>query len=288
MSYGICPLSVVPVRRSANGRSELVSQLLFGELLEVLERKGQRWVLARCVWDNCIGWVRTRQIMEITPSEFERYSCRHAFVLDLMQPVLAEDHMLPVLLGAQLPDFDGMRLELGEKRYHFSGQAVFSDDIPDLHAFVQRIVRRYLYAPAQWGGRSPFGIDSAGLVQVVYKMAGFRLPREADEQVHCGTGVDFLEQSRAGDLAFFEAPNGKINHVGILLEDGRIIHAYGQVRIDPIDHFGIYQDALRDYTHRLRVVRRLLEHEPPAIQAPDAGLSEELQQNQAELFKSPE
>jgi len=286
MPFGICPLSAVPLRRSANGKSELVSQWVFGELVEILEQKGNTWALVRCTWDNVIGWVLVRQLMTITPSEFTRYSRRHAFVLDLVHPVLGEDHMLPILLGAQLPDFDGMRLHLGDTAYHYSGQAVFTSDIPDLHGFVQRIARRYLYAPSLRGGRSPFGLDSAGLVQVVYKMAGYRLPREPEDQVHCGNSVDFLENGQAGDLAFFEAPNGKINHVGLLMDSGQVLHAYGRVRMDLIDHFGIFQKERNRYSHRLRVVRRLLDDQPGVDDAQEQSVDHSHQQ--PELFKSPE
>jgi len=264
MIFGICPLSVVSIRSSASHKSELVSQLLFGELFEVMERKGRQWLKVRCQSDNCVGWIAADQAKPVTPSEFAAYREQFAYSLELVQAVMGEDHFLPVTLGARLPNFDGLRFQLGEARFTFSGQAVFPEDIDQGAGFVLKIARRYLRAPFLWGGRSPLGIDSSGLVQVVYQMAGIAMPREPQQQVMVGTTVDFVEQARPGDLAFFENRNGRITHAGIILPKGQLIHACGQVRIDRVDHYGIYDVDRERYTHRLRLVKRVLpDHTPP-------------------------
>lgn len=266
MVFGICPLSVVPVRNSASHKSELLTQLLFGELFEVLEKKGRQWLKVRCQADNCVGWIAADQAKALTPSEFERYQQHFAYSLELVQAVMCDDYFLPVTLGARLPDFDGLRFQLGEARFTFSGQAVFPEHLTPGADFVLKVARRYLRAPFLWGGRSPYGIDSSGLAQVVYQMAGIALPREPQQQVQMGTTVDFVEQSQPGDLAFFENRAGRIAHVGIILPEGRLIHAAGQVRIDRVDHYGIYDVDRACYTHRLRLVRRVLPGLPPPSQ----------------------
>ena len=268
MTFGICPLSVVPIRSNSTDKSEMISQLLFGELLEVLEKKGRQWLKVRCQWDNFVGWVATSQIKAITPSEFETFQTNFAYSLELMQPVMGNQQYIPVTMGARLPNFDGMHFLLGDEKYTFSGQAVFVKDIELSSEFILKIARKYLNAPFLWGGRSPFGIDSSGFVQVVFKMAGIKLHRDSAEQVFQGTAVDFVEQSVAGDIAFFENKNGRIVHVGIIMPEGQIIHASGNVRIDKLDHYGIFNEELQRYTHKLRLVRRILPFDKTQKQEP--------------------
>lgn len=281
MYFAICHLSVVPVRASNSDKSELVTQLLFGEVVEVIERKGSWWYI-RCTWDNYLGWIDEKQVILITPSEAEQYHSNFAYCLELVQPIIGKDHYIPITVGSRLPHFDGMRLTLQENSYQFTGQAVFPNDLKPSMELLQKIARKYLYAPYLWGGRSPLGIDCSGFTQNVYKMVGYQLPRDAAEQVMEGELIDFVEQAKAGDLAFFENKAGRITHVGILCEDQQIIHASGQVRIDKIDHYGIFNADLGKYTHRLRVTKRMLpaafyEHLKPIVK-------EERVNNQVKLF----
>jgi len=227
-------------------------------MVEILEKRGKRRVKIRCTWDNCIGWVDARQIKPITAGEYEFFQHNFAYNLDLLQPLLGGDHHLPITIGAKLPGFDGIRFRLDEVTYLFSGQAVFPKYLKPTIALTLKIAKRYLYAPAQWGGRSPLGIDSAGFAQMVFKMLGIRLHREAHQQVVQGNAVDFVSQSQPGDLAFFENRTGTIDHVGIILPEFEVIHVSGMVRIDKIDHFGIFDSETQRYTHKLRVVKRIL------------------------------
>lgn len=282
MQFGICPLNTVPVRNSASHKSEMISQLLFGEMVEILEQKGRQWSRVRCQGDNFVGWVSTQQLEEITPSEFESYQKQFAFVLDLLHPAQKEDAFIPLTLGARLPNFDGMRFTIGANTYSFSGQAVFQEDLSAQPQLILKIARKYLHAPMMWGGRSPFGLDSAGLVQVVYRMAGCALPREAYQQVLEGESVDFVEQAHAGDLAFFENQAGRISHTGILFPDNQILHVYGKARLDRMDHYGIYHTEQKRYTHRLRIVKRVLP--PPSSTGPVAHQQPETVKQQMELF----
>ena len=222
MSYGICPLSTVPIRNSASHKSEMISQLLFGEAVEVLDHKGRQWLRVRCDEDNFVGWVAANQIRSITPSEFEEFQRHHAFSLEVLQAIMAADHYVPVTLGARLPLYDGIRFRMGEHFYTFSGQAVFPNDLEPSADLILKVARRYLNAPYLWGGRSPFGIDSSGLVQVVYKVAGYKLPREPFQQVYLGQTVDFVEQALPGDLAYFENRLGRSENLSrpLIHEDG--------------------------------------------------------------------
>jgi hypothetical protein len=281
-SYAICPLSNVPIRSNSSDKSEIVSQLLFGELAEVLETKGRQWAKIRCIWDNYVGWVAANQLKAITPSELSVFREHFAYSLELFQPLMADNEVIPVVMGARLPNFDGMRFTLDNTVYTFSGQAVFPEHIKPSAEFILKIARRYLHAPFLHGGRSPMGIDAAGFIQMVFKIANIALPREASQQVYIGTAVDFVEQSMPGDVAFFENRTGRITHCGIILPDAEVIHAFGSVRIDKIDHYGIYDRSEKRYTHRLRVVRRMLKTEatPKQVKRRVSGHIP----NQVELF----
>lgn len=260
MTYAVCPLSVIPIRSSASDKSEMVSQLLFGETVELMEQRGN-WVKVRCLWDNYLGWTDRKQLKAISAEEIQLYQKNHALSLELFQGAMSQNYSLPITIGATLPRFDGLKFHLNGSSFTFSGQTIEPKANQQSSKLLLKIARRYLYAPYLWGGRSPLGIDCSGFTQMAFKMIGIPVPRDAAQQVESGRLIDFIEQSQPGDLAFFENNKGRIIHVGILLPEQQIIHASGQVRIDRIDHFGIFNEELNKYTHKLRVVKRLLADE---------------------------
>ncbi len=283
MTHGICPLTMIPLRQSHAERSPLLTQVLFGDLVEVVEAKGKKWVKVRCARDGQMGWAIRRQLLSITPREYALYRTHFALVLELVHPVMGPDHMVPVTLGARLPQFDGMQFAMGDRTYTFSGQAVFPDHLQPTATLLIKLANRYLHAPALRGGRSPFGIDSGGLVQLLFGMLGIDLPADPEEQVMAGVDIDFLDQSQAGDLAFFDDAFGRIAHVGLVLPEQRVLHVYEKVRVDRLDHFGVYEDESRSYLRRLRLVKRLL---APAGTPDDKPAVESRSARQAELFSS--
>ncbi len=259
----ICHLSIVPVRLEASDKSEIITQLLFGELVTIVElAKGKKnWCRIVTDYDNYEGWVDTRQVSHITAKEEKNYRAgHHAYCLDMVSNITNGDYFLTITMGATLPKFDGVTVQLVGKKYTFNGQAItIESQSPAVLQTPERIIklaRRYLFVPYLWGGRTPFGIDCSGFTQIVFKMSGIKLPRDASQQVEHGETIDFLEQAQPADLAFFDNDKGNIIHVGILIGDGKIIHASGQVRIDTIDHNGIYNEERKIYSHKLRVIKR--------------------------------
>jgi hypothetical protein len=268
MQYGICPYSVVPLRSAPAHSSEMLSQLLFGEMAEILETRGRQWSRVSMVTDGCEGWVETTQLQEILPEDFARCAHHFAYSLELTYPAMGPDQFIPITIGARLPNFDGLHFRLGKVLFTFSGQTLSSADIRPGTDFLVKMARRYLNTPFLWGGRSPFGIDAPGFVQMIYSFAGIPLPRTALAQLEQGTSVDFPEEALPGDIAFFENRAGKITHAGIVLPENKIIHAYGCVRTDLLDHYGIYDESRKIYTRRLRLIKRLLPQAPaPAVEA---------------------
>ena len=256
--YGICPLSTISIYSKPNKKSEIVSQLLFGETFELIEEEDD-WVKITCSWDKFEGWMDSKQFEEIDSKTVKNIRENMAYSLEMSQPVLGKNFYLPILMGSTLPMYDGINLKLQKERFTFSGQTIQPENITPSQDLVIKIARKYLYAPFMWGGRSPFGIDSAGLTQMVYKMIGIQLPRLAKQQALKGELVDFINEVQVGDLAFFENHRGHIIHAGIILSDTQVIHASGRVRVDKLDHYGIYDLSAKRYTHKLRLVKRMLD-----------------------------
>jgi len=116
----------------------------------------------------------------------------------------------------------------------------------------------FLNAPYLWGGRTPFGIDCSGFTQIIYRLQGIKIPRDAYQQADLGTPLNFIEESEEGDLAFFNNNEGKIVHVGLIMKNNQIIHASGKVRIDKIDQKGIFNIEKNKHTHKLRIIKKLI------------------------------
>ena len=256
MKYGITLLSIIPIRRDNNHRGEQVSQLLFGETYEVLQQNGN-WLQIQCMYDGYEGWIDASQHNEASEKEIQHIkNSENGLAVDLCFSASSNSLAIPLVTGSNLPFFDGMNFKIGKEKFIYNGQALQAD--ARNAALFERIAMRYLNAPYLWGGRSPFGIDCSGLVQVVYKFCGIPLRRDAYQQAEEGTVVNFVEEAQPGDLAFFNNEEGRIIHVGIMLKDSRIIHASGKVRIDKLDHFGIYNAETSKYSHQLKIIKRVL------------------------------
>jgi cell wall-associated NlpC family hydrolase len=257
--FGICNLSIVPCRKEPSDKSEMVTQLLFGEHFEVIDEKNS-WVLIRIAYDKYECWIDKKQFLPISETKFRQITEKNtAVTTELVQLAIGENkEIIPVVIGSSLPKFKDKTFELGKQKWFFDGDVIFphSEKKDEIHSVVE-VAQWYLNAPYLWGGRSPFGIDCSGFTQIVFKICGIKLPRDAWQQAKQGETVNFLEEAQPGDLAFFDNEDGKIVHVGILLDNKRIIHSHGKVRIDKLDHYGIYNSEMKKYTHRLRVVKKI-------------------------------
>lgn len=259
MRFGMCNLSVVPVRTEPSHKSEMVSQLLFGELFEITE-KTDEWVKVRLIYDNYEGWVNGKQYMPLYNETFDKlhdFGC--TITLDLVQVLINEtkNYMIPVVLGSSLPFVVNNSFYIDNHKYSFDGNVRPSNEPVTPEKIVENAYM-YLDAPYLWGGRSPFGIDCSGLVQMAYKLSGIKLLRDAHQQATQGTSVNFLSEASQGDLAFFDNEEGNIIHVGIILTNNQIIHSSGNVRVDALDHEGIYNEKLKKYTHKLRLIKKII------------------------------
>lgn len=252
-SKAIARVTLAPVLDRPSYNGEMVTQLLFGETVEILSRQGT-WSHIRCSDDGYEGWVDEKQLMDISQDDVDdTFVC-----IDLVEPAFAEQKSTYLTIGAELPNFDGITADISGVKYRFSGHAVRKGEHRIGSEIIEKLSRRFLNAPEMRGGRSPFGIESAALVQLIYKCMGVNLSRSLSRQVEEGEAVHFIEHAAPGDLAFFTVQSGEVSHVGILVSNRDILHAWGHVRMDVLDHYGIFNEELQEYTHRLKIVKRCI------------------------------
>lgn len=261
MKIGICENTFIPLRAGMSHKSEMINQIIFGELFEILIHRVD-WTKVRLIHDDYEGWIDTNVITFLEDIE----DISKDYILDnivnkeqSLGLKIVTKNSISVPAGAVLPlkDDENSSFSILDNKYK-SESNLKSLDKRSQREIIAETALTYLNSPYLWGGRTAWGIDCSGFTQLVYRVAGKLIPRDASQQISGGTTLNFLSEAQAGDLAFFDNEDGVIVHVGIILDSSRIIHASGKVRIDTIDHQGIYNKSLKRYTHELRVIKSFL------------------------------
>lgn len=278
--YGICNLSLIPGRSQPFDKSEMVTQLLFGEHFKILVEQ-EKWALVKLAHDDYECWVDRKQYQSIPEEEFLKLSNEPQRIsFELVKKMGRTENSWNLIMGSVLPHLKKGKFSIGEEEVLFRGKSVLLSKKNNRNSII-RTARMFLNSPYLWGGRTPFGIDCSGFTQMVFRLNGIRLPRDAYQQAEKGEALNFVEEAQKGDLAFFDNEEGKIIHVGIVgssssFPKGKdaknaqstshaerpggasIIHSSGKVRIDLLDHYGIFNTQTEKYTHRLRVLKKIL------------------------------
>lgn len=244
------------MRAEADDRSEMVNQILFGEHYKLIEKRA-KWLKVRLAHDDYEGWICRKQYFEIDKAQFISLSEETQHYNYNLVDALTTSHgdIIPIGLGSTLPFYDGEHCLIDDMRFHFEG----AHQPCEKHTKTDIVNTAYMYlhAPYLWGGRTPMGIDCSGFTQMVYRLNGKMIPRDASQQVKLGATLSFIEEAEPGDLAFFDDAEGNITHVGIILENNHILHASGKVRIDRIDQQGIFNKEQGQHTHKLRIIKQI-------------------------------
>ncbi|HJN63960.1 MAG: C40 family peptidase [Flavobacteriales bacterium] len=254
MKYGISNLSIVPMRDEAADHVEMVNQILFGEHFKILESR-KKWSKIRLSHDNYEGWISNKQWIEISEEDYKQLEKDVSTITTDVLDIITKEQPQPIVIGSILPFYKSGHALLNNEMYQFDG--LTTTGFVKKEKLIENALM-YLNAPYLWGGRSPLGIDCSGFTQMVYRLQGVDLPRDAYQQAEVGTTLSFVEKSEAGNLAFFDNNEGKITHVGIILENNHIIHASGKVRIDRIDQKGIFNTEIGTHTHKLRLIKSIV------------------------------
>jgi gamma-D-glutamyl-L-lysine dipeptidyl-peptidase len=256
--HAICHLNVVPVWYAPADDAIMVSQMLFGETCTILEKKNKNWFKIQTTICNIIGWVHSIQLSLMDQNMFEKLSQNPATALEICHSAFNDENKKSIVIGSSLPLYDGISFQMPDNKYVYNGQAVLADGLEITTELIVKLARRYLFSPELRGGRSPFGIDAGAFIQNLFKFFGIFMPRFPQEQYLHGTIVDFAQLSKEGDLAFCENKEGQIHHVGLVIGEKKVMHVYGCVRIDKLDHHGFYNHELQKYTHKLRIIKRII------------------------------
>jgi hypothetical protein len=258
MKFGVCLLSIIPLRKEPSEPSEMVSQIIFGELV-IIEDDKNGWLHIRIVYDNYEGWVDKKQITELEESEFNRLNkapCQYSKdLIEIIQEI--NGNIIPIIYGSTIRLFEDGNFTLSGRKFKYEGQLSHIKPEFKVESLIEDAML-FRNAPYLWGGKSPFGLDCSGFIQSVFKANGIKLLRDSGQQSTQGETISLLDEAMPGDLVFFDNDEGEINHVGLIVGTQKIIHASAHVRVDTIDYHGIYNAELKKYTHNLRLIKRII------------------------------
>lgn len=238
MDKGVCNVSVAPVRADKTDKAEIVTEMLYGESVDILEVINN-WTRIKMHYDGYEGWIDTKQITLVTDDFLAK----------------RKTHLVTEPFQSRVMESGKMLLSMGSE---VSFETVHAQRGATIRQSIIETAKEFLNVPYLWGGKSFFGVDCSGFTQLVLKVHDIKYPRDAYQQGEVGEPLSFIEEAQPGDLAFFENSEGRIIHVGFMLENNQIIHAHGKVRIDTLDSSGIFNKELNKHTHKLRFIRNIL------------------------------
>ena len=261
MKFGIANISIIPIRKEPSDKSEMISQVLFGECYKILF-ENEKWSYIELCYDKYQGWIDKKNIIPINEDlhndiMYNIKICNTEISnIDSNENSYNKQILSP---GSSLPFYnsENKSFAINNDLYFHKGKTSVEIISENKGENIINSALKFINSPYIWGGRSIFGIDCSGLTQIVFKMNNIFIPRDAYQQVEYGEVVNFIDDIKPGDIAFFDNDNKEIIHVGILLNRNSIIHASGKVRIDKFDQFGIFNEDIKDYTHKLRVIKRI-------------------------------
>lgn len=267
--YYFASEAAIPIRSAAAESSEMVSQLLFGDIV-IGKEVQENWLFIQHIEDGYEGWVTIYMLTPISQAEYENLQ-DWEYVHDANTILKLQDGTeMRLPIGAKIPIFELTKsLRLGKfknkdsftlsgKTWHILGGEIKPILPPHL---LLATAYKFLNIPYLWGGRGGFGIDCSGFTQSVFRLHGIALLRDASQQAKQGETISW-ENKQIGDLVFF-AKKGKTNvsHVGIYIGDEKIIHSSGKVRVDKLNLNGLYSYESQNVTHTLLTIKRFFSWE---------------------------
>lgn len=254
MLYKICSVPVCQIRKESSHKTEMISQLVFGETCLVMGQDSGDWVRIKARYDGYEGWCQASQLTDIGEEIYNRIT--NELTLGWISHVKYNNEVLVVPSGSWLSSMNGGIADWNGNLVSYRGRTWKISDAKREEQVIRCLACQFLNTGYLWGGKTVFGVDCSGFTQTVFRFLGIPLLRDAWQQAAQGNPVKSLGEASCGDLAFFDNPEGKIAHVGILFSGSEIIHASGKVRVDRIDETGIILPGKPGRSHRLKMIKR--------------------------------
>ena len=259
--------SIVPMRAEAREGSEQQTQMLFGETCTILEQI-PRWNRVKLDSDGQEGWVDAKMITAMSAAEYKshREALKTAALVSMpMAYAVSENNRqtIPLTAATQLTGYRDGRFEVLGVGFRIDPGMVITRPMELNQANLLQAIRFFLNVPYLWGGKNALGMDCSGFTQTIMSLFGRHLLRNASEQATQGRKIAGLQKAQAGDLVFFDHEDGRISHVGIVIDSERVAHCSGRVKVEKLDETGIFSIEQADkehpqgrYTHHLVSIRR--------------------------------
>lgn len=253
MKYGICELPYIPLRSETSHKSEMLNQVVFGEKYKIIAKRAN-WSQVELIHDNYCGYIENKVINEIEENDFNEM-----IIMQNSNNVLIKNNNEKIIIpmGAKIPkEINNNKFSIKDNNYELLSEIYCKKKNKKEIIFEKS--NALLNTAYLWGGRTEWGLDCSGFSQLIYRSIGIEIPRDANKQSQLGNPVCFFEEAELGDLAFFENEEKEVIHVGIIIDKNKIIHCSGFVKIDFIDHNGIFDKKQGYYSYQLSIIKKIL------------------------------
>ena len=244
--YGFCHAPVCAVRKEPSDCTEMVTQLTFGETVEILDQKAH-WIEITSLTDGYTGYVDRRHLIGISEKELRKWHDKRHLQTGLSDTIQTPWGLQMTPAGSFIGDYTDFNI----------GKYAFQREKGEGELNAESLRLSLLNVPYLWGGKTSFGIDCSGLTQLYYRILGINLPRDAAQQQQEGLQIE-LDDAQKSDLFFYQNTSGKVTHVGLYVAEQQIYHASGRVRLDSLKNGNIWNEELGEITHQFHSIKRYL------------------------------
>lgn len=241
MKYAIHTNALSSVYQDSSEKSRQTSQLLFAELC-VIKSDRENFYYVENFHDKHCGWALKSSFLSLSEDEAEGLKTEN--LLKVCMPLvdvfnLKDKTILRLPAGSIIPHYntENNKFRLGDAEYQIHSS--FISYLP--HGSIDGILEVAMSlrnTPFMFGGKSVLGVDKSGLVQLMFSLCGYNLPRTAQDQVKVGIEVNSIEKLEKGDLVFIEQDNTIVD-VMTYLQDGKVIGVNEKVKIMNIEEIDI-------------------------------------------------